>query len=906
MDINITKFVRKHLDLLFLEREENLIALFQDLSPANLYKLEQRGQALTKLSVTNIAVKGSDRYQVDLEREDGLPLEHGLSSGDLIICIRSKEKGHSVKGIVIEVGETSLSINTNESYEDLAEEELFTIVKTDSDFTYKAQTRALSSLEKKEVYSSRFLNLVKLLFNEDEAETQELLTLEDPIPKSCSDIDGNLKFKNANLAEDQKKAVCFTLKRRHFAIIQGPPGTGKTTTLIEIIRQLHAAEKKVLICAPTNVAVDNLTIRLGETEAKPLRLGHPTRIAKDALKYSLDSFLERDDGYSILRDIKRSIKALETSIANTGATYKYREIKDLKKEFRKRLKRLTSDVLQRSSVILCTLNSASAIDGQLQNIPKEHFDVLIVDEASQAMEASMWIAIPNAPKLVLAGDINQLPPVVMCQKAVEDGLNISLMERAIKKLGKYCYISLTKQYRMNEKIMVWSSTKFYDNTLIADKLVKDHLLKDLPFVQNDNTLTSEAVVYIDTCGCECEEYNTGVEKASKGNLGEAVIVDKVVSSLIKSGLPHSSIGVITPYSLQVDFIGRSFRSRSIKVEVSTVDGFQGREKEVIILSLVRSNEDRELGFVTDFRRLNVAVTRARRLLIVIADSETMEKDELIESLLKHIGDNGLLQTAEEYLTESIDKEIEKIEKSAQDGKKLKIKNNFPASKASKREIKSDKNNLSSAIEKIKIDDTLQGNKEVPKLGKKTEDLSSCDNRKTYNVFETIAAADGVNQEEDDIEKVSNELSDVKIIEETSVASSISKTSKSRKKKSKAKKCNDSEIGNEVTESKETDNEFEKLVAQFTVNQDICAYDGCKISTKLIKLDCQFCKKRYCIKHAMQEIHGCEKEIRQKCRKDFRHPKPDPCTSHDKNRFAKKLKEMEDSRKAKKKLTKNKG
>lgn len=141
-------------------------------------------------------------------------------------------------------------------------------------------------------------------------------------------------------------------------------------------------------------------------------------------------------------------------------------------------------------MILCTLNSASATDGQLQNVPNDFFDVLIVDEASQAMEASMWIAIPNAPKLILAGDINQLPPVVMCQEATTGGLNISLMERAVKKLKDDCYVRLTRQYRMNEKIMLWSSKKFYDNSLVADDSVKNHLLKDLPSIKLDNSLES--------------------------------------------------------------------------------------------------------------------------------------------------------------------------------------------------------------------------------------------------------------------------------------------------------------------------------------------------------------------------------------------------------------------------------
>lgn len=236
--------------------------------------------------------------------------------------------------------------------------------------------RALNALEKKEIFSSRCLEIIKILFDKDESVVHELLTAEDPIPKIVLNDDNNLKFYNEVLARDQKSAVKFALKRRHFAIIQGPPGTGKTTTLIETIVQLHRLGKKVkkkkkilknlfsfinkkkkilrilqiLICAPTNVAVDNLVTRLGQTEAKPMRLGHPTRIARSALKYSLDSYIEKDDGYQILKDIKKSIKDLETNVENSGTKYIYKEIRELKREYRKRQLRLTCDILRKSSV----------------------------------------------------------------------------------------------------------------------------------------------------------------------------------------------------------------------------------------------------------------------------------------------------------------------------------------------------------------------------------------------------------------------------------------------------------------------------------------------------------------------------------------------------------------------------
>ncbi|XP_058791832.1 DNA-binding protein SMUBP-2-like [Phymastichus coffea] len=891
MDKNITKFVHKHLELLLLEREENLQHFFNDLSPTTLHNLERSGQALSKLTITNLSNKGPDRFQIDLERADGLPIEHGLSSGDLVICIRSKEKGHNIKAIVIDVGESNLSISTNDQYENIEEDEIFTIVKTDSDFTYKTQTRALSHLEKQDIHSSCCLDIVKILFGSDKNEIHGLLTLENPIPKNCLDDTGNLKFSNTNLAEDQRLGVEFAIKRRYFAIVQGPPGTGKTTTLIEIIVQLYRMKKKVLICAPTNVAVDNLVVRLANTEAKPLRLGHPIRIAKDALKYSLDSYLERGDGFTVLRDIKKCIKDAEKSLDNKGVKskdvkYTFKEVRQLKKEYKKRLTRITCDILRNQSVILCTLNSASGIDGQLQNVPKDHFDVLIIDEASQAMEASTWIAIPNAPKVILAGDINQLPPVIMCQEAVKGGLNVSLMERAIKDLKEDCYIRLTRQYRMNEKIMSWSSKKFYDNTLEADTSVKSHLLKDLPLIKSDD-LTNEAVVFIDTCGCECEEFNTGVEAASKGNLGEAVVVDKVIANLLKAGVSQKDIGVITPYSLQVDFIRRSFVAKSLQVEVSTVDGFQGREKEIIILSLVRSNEDKELGFVTDFRRLNVAVTRARRLLIVIADSETMEKDELIVSLLKHIEDHGLLQTAEEYISENIDKEIEQMEQTSQSNvkpkSKSKGKNKSSKCEVTKKAIKQTPTTAPKEVNVQKAKEMIRIQNNIINMVREGMNLNNTMvNRKKFNVFDTIASS------QRDDEETSNFEQDT---EPADLEESASKIEKSKLEPKKSQ------------EKPEEKDDFDKIVKEFQKSNSICSFEGCKKSTKLIKLICQFCKKWYCLEHGLQEIHGCSNEVRRKAQKDFRHRKPEATTTKEKDKFFKKLKELENARKSKKKSTK---
>ncbi|XP_051156788.1 DNA-binding protein SMUBP-2-like [Leptopilina boulardi] len=852
MEETISKFVKKHNKLLFLEQEESFSRNYKDISPAIIYNLEKNGQALSKLKIVNIAHSGPGKFQIDFELSNELLLESNLSQGDLVICIEGKKSSKHVRGIIINVSNTMLSISSNDSF-DIEEENFYTVLKTDSDFTYICQKKALINLEK-----NRDSIIRRILFDKDKNAVQSLLTSELPIIEKCLNEEKLLKFANNSLAVDQKAAVEFALKRKYFAIIQGPPGTGKTTTLVELIIQLHRHGKKILVCAPTNVAVDNIAMKLGETEVKPLRLGHFTRIMKEAQKYSIDSYIQRDDSYAILQDIKRSIKALET---NSEKMKNYKEIRELNKEYKKRSNKLNDDIIKKFQVILSTLNSSSS-KGYLQHLENDHFDVLIVDEASQALEASMWIGIPNAPKLVLAGDINQLPPTVLCQEAINQGLNISLMERAIKKLGKESFVTLTRQYRMNEKIMLWSSKRFYENSLQADDTVKYHLLKDLPDIK-ESSLTAEPLVFVDTCGCECEEYQTVKGFGSKGNVREAVVVNKVISSLIQSGLSEKNIGIITPYALQVDLIRKSLLFDSINIEVNTVDGFQGREKEVIILSLVRSNLEKELGFLTDFRRLNVAVTRARRLLVVIGNSETVEKNDMLASLLTHIGENGLLKTAEEYLSVQDDFEL-KVEQTAEKQKKHNNKSSTIVLKQKEE---------SKVQENLKI--TTKDVKNIPKLNDKGIDLSSCENRKAYNIFNSIVSNESEEADENEGENKSEEL----------------KESKVKKKKNKTK------VKTEF-KSTEKNEDFNTIIEELSRTNNCCSFKDCKISTQLIHLNCEFCKNRFCLQHGMQEIHGCGEAIRRKERKEFRQRMPEPAKKKDKDRFAQKLKQFEEARKPK--------
>ncbi|XP_012253072.2 DNA-binding protein SMUBP-2-like [Athalia rosae] len=915
MDETISSFVSTHLHLLQLEQEENLEHVFNNISSIALRNLQKQGEALSKLVVGSLGSRGL-RQQVDFVDHDNLPLKHGFVVGDLVICIQLNNRSRLLRGLVCAVGERTISVLT----ENVDEEEQYALIKADSDYTYNCQTRALITLKSKEIYTWPCFPIIQILFDNDEKVVKDLLHADIPIPEKFLADDGDLTFINPKLAVDQRAAVNFALRRKYLAIIQGPPGTGKTTTLVELIGQLRGFGKKVLVCAPTNVAVDNVAVKLCEASIKPLRMGHPARIAKEVQSCSMDANVRQDGAYEILMDIKKSLNELREKM---DCAKPWAKVKELNKEYKERMDKLTSEIIKRHSVIICTLNSASTgkFAKALRHVPKDYFDVVVVDEASQALEASNWIAIPNAPKLVLAGDINQLPPAVMNQKAAKNGLSLSLMERAIKKLGQDSFRSLEIQYRMNEKIMAWSSKQFYDNTLKADKLVQKHLLKDLPGVTSC-AMTNDSLLFVDTCGCECEEYQIGSETISKGNVGEAIVVDRIVSALVKAGVPESGIGVITPYALQVDFIKKTLSARSISAEVSTVDGFQGREKEIIILSLVRSNEEKTLGFVTDFRRLNVAVTRARRLLVVIVNSETVEDNKLITSLLKHIEDNGVLETAQEYLGD----DLEDLKKELEENVKVKHK----VTTSEREEIKAEKKKkpVSKNTVEMKEDKNLKS-----VLKDKGIDLSVNSNRKTYNVFDYIgentsdfeddyesilqeleitvdeASAAGPGKSAPPMEKedskpkieISNLIASLKQLASPSVENDPvvqpepSSNAQKKKKKSKNPKPKEEEL-NDV-------DDFDKMIAAVTAKNRICAMSGCKRSTELIQFDCEFCKSRYCLKHGMQEIHGCGEAVRKKERKEFTHRKPEVCEKKDKEKFARKLKQLEEARKPKKKVNK---
>lgn len=388
---------------------------------------------------------------------------------------------------------------------------------------------------------------------------------------------------------------------------------------------------RVLVCGPSNISVDNIVERLAPHKIPMIRLGHPARLLPSVLNHSLDVLTQTSDAAEIVRDVRKDMDSKQASIKKTrnGRERRaiYGEIKELRKEFRAREKQCVTTLVAGSKVVLATLHGAGGFQ-----LRQEQFDVVIIDEASQALEAQCWIPLLSAKKVVLAGDHLQLPPTIKSsntkskpekgksdsQKAKKDSLSTSLevtqFDRLLKLHGSSIKRMLTVQYRMHEKIMRFPSDEMYEGKLEAGDAVKARLLKDLPYEVQDTDDTREPLVFYDTQGGDFPEKaeDDGADKKSKGaimsdsksNEMEAAIVRMHVKNLIVAGVQPDDIAIVTPYNAQLALLSHDLKERFPGIELGSVDGFQGREKEAVIVSLVRSNPEHEVGFLAEKRRLN--------------------------------------------------------------------------------------------------------------------------------------------------------------------------------------------------------------------------------------------------------------------------------------------------------------
>src|SRR6185437_6611577 len=459
------------------------------------------------------------------------------------------------------------------------------------------------------------------------------------------------------LNESQNEALNRIVVAQDIAIVHGPPGTGKTTTLVQAIKYIAKTEKNILVCAPSNAAVDLLTERLSDEGLNVVRLGNLARMDESIISHTLHARLDRH-GYS--KDIK-NFKKQAQEYRRMASKYKrhfgkserdqrnllLKEARLLKDEAIKLEDYDVSQILINADVITCTL--VGSINKYTEG---RTYKTLVIDEAAQALEPATWIPVARAQRVILAGDPFQLPPTVKSMAAARQGLSAILIEKCLARLPE---VSLLKtQYRMNEKIMGFSNQEFYDNKLIADDSVKDHLT-DLA----DNV----PLEFIDTAGCSFDEKQNP-ETMSLFNPGEADILFKHFEKLLAKDLrvPNGSpvqdramggdsegklscAGIISPYREQVKHLqeivnSNTFLQSLATIDINTIDAFQGQERDIIYISLVRSNDKGEIGFLSDYRRMNVALTRAKKKLVVIGDSATLGNHPFYNRFLEYCEKNG--------------------------------------------------------------------------------------------------------------------------------------------------------------------------------------------------------------------------------------------------------------------------
>lgn len=440
------------------------------------------------------------------------------------------------------------------------------------------------------------------------------------------------------LNRTQEEAVNKVLRAKDVAIVHGPPGTGKTTTLVEAIYETLMRENQVLVCAQSNMAVDWISEKLVDRGVNVLRIGNPSRVNDKMLSFTYERRFEAHPEYEMLWALRKAIREVKANRKSGDRKY-HQKIERLKERATEIEVRIHNELFSEARVIACTLVGSSnrLLDGQ-------KFGTLFIDEAAQALEAACWIPIRRVSRVIFAGDHCQLPPTIKSYEALKGGLGKTLMERIVE--NKPEVVTLLKmQYRMNEEIMRFSSDWFYNNQVESAPDVKFRSILDLDIPMT--WVDTSQFVFPEDSGISFKEEFVG-ESFGRINKAEAELtmlaLQQYFEKIGKERILQERIdvGVISPYRAQVQYLRRQLKAREFfkpyreLISVNTVDGFQGQERDIILISLVRANDEGQIGFLRDLRRMNVAITRARMKLIILGDASTLTRHPFYKKLYEYI------------------------------------------------------------------------------------------------------------------------------------------------------------------------------------------------------------------------------------------------------------------------------
>ena len=635
------KYIKRLIRLVNYERDAEIDLMTQEISTMSGKKREELGRAINKVKGKFIG-KELGLQIVQFGRSDRIETE--ISVGDMVLISTEDPLKSDLTGTVTEKGSRFIKVAFDKRIPRWALRKKVRIDLYANDVTFKRMEDNLRHL------SLRGKDALEYILTDRDPRKNRHIPYIDYIDDS--------------LNPSQKSAIENALSCENFFLIHGPFGTGKTRTLVELISQETRQNHKVLATAESNAAVDNILERLMENKKLNLtRLGHPQRVSDHNITQTLAYKVEKHELNSRIKKIHKKIdKLIEKRNSFTRPTPQLRrgygnydilhnaskgkggrgvspekmksmaqwiecnqEIDELHDDIKRVENKMIRDIIEISDVILAT-NSSAALD----SIAKTKFDVAIIDEASQATIPSILIPIAKARRFILAGDHKQLPPTIISAKAGD--LEKTLFEELIKIYPSKSQL-LNVQYRMNKLLMKFPNKEFYNNGLKSDASVDEIKIDDLLNSNNHE----EALLFINTSNVDNDREAHLKDSKSIMNQLESEIAVRIAKDYLDAGISEEDIGIISPYADQVKVI-----QEKTPVEVKTVDGFQGREKEIIIISTVRSNDDGNIGFLKDLRRLNVAITRAKRKLIIVGNKETLKNSPTYTRLIEFVENENLL------------------------------------------------------------------------------------------------------------------------------------------------------------------------------------------------------------------------------------------------------------------------
>ena len=639
--MKMKKYIKNLITLINYERDAEIDLMTREISTMSGQKREELGRAVNKVKGKSLG-KELGMQIVQFGRSEVIDTE--ISVGDMVLVSTDDPLRSDLTGTVTEKGARFIKVAFDKRVPKWAIKKKTRLDLYANDVTFRRMEDNLKHL------SLKGKNALEYILNERN-------------PKRNRDVP-YISYIDANLNDSQKSAIENALSCENFFLIHGPFGTGKTRTLVELISQETRQNHKVLATAESNAAVDNILERLMDNKKLTLtRLGHPQRVSKHNITQTLAYKVENHKLNRKIKKIHKKIdKMIEKRKVHTKPTPQYRrgfgdydilhlaskgkggrgissdkmksmakwieinqEIDEAHDEIKRIENRMIKDIVDSSDVILATNSSAA-----LESIARVKFDVAIIDEASQATIPSVLIPIAKAHRFILAGDHKQLPPTIISDRAGD--LEKTLFEELIR-LYPFKSQLLNVQYRMNSLLMKFPNEEFYDNGLKSDSSVDDININDIL----KSNQKEESLLFVDTSNVDSEgETHLKDSKSIINNL-EAKISSGIADDYMNLGVSEEDIGIISPYADQVKII-----QDMTPVEVKTVDGFQGREKEIIIISTVRSNNNGNIGFLRDLRRLNVAITRAKRKLIIIGNKDTLITNPTYARLIKFCEDRKLM------------------------------------------------------------------------------------------------------------------------------------------------------------------------------------------------------------------------------------------------------------------------